>query len=1064
MNREFVAAETELQTGFTLIEASAGTGKTTTICAIVLRLIAEQKIAIEKILVTTYTELATAELRGRIREIIATALRFSHEHEVESELVRAVVAKVADRPGLIRRLETALQNFDEAPIFTIHGFCTRVLSDRAFESGALFEMELTTDQSEFVHEIADDFWRMHFHLDESPVAELMRGRLTVGDLIKLLDEIVNNPAVRIIPAPEDLVEMKRAIVDAPARGAGDAEMETLADRLVVALPANFCAWARRELRRRKDDRQLQSYDDLLTRLEEALRGKSGQTLRQSLRARFAVALIDEFQDTDPVQYSIFRQIYEGSEAPVFFIGDPKQAIYGFRGADVFTYLEAAASADRTYTLGQNWRSEAKLTDGVSSLFQERPDPFVLEGIDLPEVTASGRGDAKPFMSAGRREPPLQLWISPPEQKGDVDNVVASEIARLLTTETRIGEERIRPRDIAILVSNNTEPLRLQEALLRRKIPSVVYSAASVFQSHEAEELLRLLRGVSDPTREPILRAALSTELLGHSANALESMIADEAQWDAILNRFADYHLLWRDRGFVEMIRAIILREQVRGRLLAFPDGERRLTNLLHLIDLLHAACAEHRFGMDSLIAWFAPRTRPEAKSREEDELRLESDEDAVRIVTIHKSKGLEYGVTFMPFARKEPFSRGKYLKFHREGELVLDLAHDPANKQRRELEELAELTRHIYVGLTRAEHRCYVLWQDRTSFKKPSKSKSALAWLFAPEIKAERFLAHGEIATSQRLREKFSDSETITVAPMPEPTDFEVPAPDANAETWKARKFRGEIDRSWAVTSFSALAEGKKDEPEFPDYDSSESVLETEPLLPAEGIHAFPGGTRAGTCLHKILEEVDFNDLSLLPTVVSERLRQFRIEGFDQVITETLSRTLQKPLGSSEIVLAQTAGRLSELEFTFPLSLIKAARLQETLATGEVPGTIGRLQFQPTRGFLKGFIDLVFEYAGKFYFLDWKSNWLGPDASFYAAEDLTRVMQENSYGLQLSIYSVALHRYLRRRIKNYEFDRHFGGAFYVFLRGLNHPSGGVLQARPQLAFVDALDQLFHGNA
>ncbi len=1062
MKPQFLAASTKLENGFTLIEASAGTGKTTTICAIVLRLIAEREIPIERILVTTYTELATAELRGRIREILFRALSGVRGQPIESDVVRTVVANAADNKQLARRLEIALQNFDEAPIFTIHGFCARVLADRAFESGTLFDTQLTTDQSALLREIAEDFWRKHFHQDDAPVAALLRGRLSVGNLVELLQETTNNPVIRIVPAPKDLAMLKREISEAFRASADAAQLEELSKQLVVALQTDFCAWARQELRGRKADRQLQSYDDMLTRLNDALRGKNGSALRQTLRARFAVALIDEFQDTDPVQYSIFRQIYEGSDATVFFIGDPKQAIYGFRGADVFTYLEVARQVARTYTLEKNWRSEAKLVEGVSEIFRARDDAFVLAGIDLPPVAAAGRGDAAPFRTGGERDQPLRVWIASPEQHVEIEAAVAEEIARLLTSDTRIGEEKIEPRHIAVLVNNNMQPLELQRALLQKKIPSVVYSAASIFQSREAEELLRALRAVAEPTRDAVLRAALATELLGYSAAALENF--NDSDWEATLNRFADYHLIWRDRGFVEMIRAWLLREGVRGRLLCLRDGERRLTNVLHLIDSLHAACAEFRFGIDGLIAWFAPRTLPEAALREEDELRLESDEDAVRIVTIHKSKGLEYGVTFLPFGRKEPWSRGEFLKFHHNGELVLDLEERAEHKQLHNREQLAESVRQLYVGLTRAEHRSYVIWQERKTRGSASKSRSALAWLMADEPSADTFLARGETTTAAKIAAKYSGRDDVLIEPLPVQRAPNFEPAQANSTEWTAREFRGEIDRTWGISSFSAFANGRTREPESPDYDSTETLLETEPLAAAEGIHAFPGGTRAGTCLHKILEELDFVDLSQLPSLAAEKLGQFHIGGFDEIITETIARVLQNPLGSSGILLAETRGRLPELEFTFPLSLITAARLQETLALGDLPGAIGRLLFQPTRGFLKGFIDLVFESDGKFYFLDWKSNWLGPDASFYSAPDLGRAMTENFYTLQLSIYSVALHRYLRGRIKDYDYDRHFGGAFYVFLRGLDNVTGGVFQMRPGFAFIEALDRLFHGNA
>jgi exodeoxyribonuclease V beta subunit len=1062
MKPEFNAAQTPLESGFTVIEASAGTGKTTTISAIVLRLLAEQEIPIGQILVTTYTELATAELRGRVRETIADALG-----QKRLPFVEEIVKRITDRKQFERRLKTALQSFDEAPIFTIHGFCARVLADRAFESGVPFEAELVADQSRFLNEIADDFWRAHFYTDDRVMAQVLRERLTPARLVELLSQLTNNPTLRITPAPENRAALEKKITELCQAGDDGEELTELVKRLIVSLESEFCEWAREELSRRKTDRRVQSFDDMLTQLDRALRGDGGDELKKNLRERFVVALVDEFQDTDPVQYSIFSQIYGGNGALVFFIGDPKQAIYGFRGADVFTYLKAAKVADRHYTLYRNWRSEAKLVDGVSTIFNQRDDAFVIESIDLAPVTASGKADAEPLTIDAHRNQPLRLWIASKEEKQNVAGAVASEIARLLTSGTKIAGRAIEPRDIAVLVNNNhPQPGEIQRALADRRIPSVVYSAASVFKSNEAAELLRLLLAVAQPTQEKSVRGALATELFGLNASALENLSSDESEWEATLNRFADYHLLWRDQGFVQMMRALLIGEKVRSRLLSWRDGERRLTNVLHLIELLHAACVENRLGIDGLIKWLARQISLGGELKDEHELRLESDEDAVRIVTIHKSKGLEYGVTFCPFVRKEPWGGKEFLKFHEDDELVLDLEELPEHKKTRSREELAESVRQLYVGLTRAKHRSYLVWQERKT-----RSKSALAWLLSKKTSADTFLEErGESDTSSKVRGAFAGNDAIATEDLPEGGE-EVFAPAAALRTSLApRVFDAEIDRSWRISSFSSLISGRAEEPETPDYDRVESGVEAveEPVSPAQGIHAFPGGMRAGTCLHLILEELDFADPSQLRPLVEKRLSDFRFETFAEVVCDALEKVLRIPLGEDGFTLFQVslASRLSELEFTFPVTALTTSRLRKLFQMKELPLAIDRLQFAPADGFMKGFIDLVFERDGRFYFVDWKSNWLGTDSASYAPENIATEMARNFYNLQLSIYAVALHRYLQRRLPGYEYQKNFGGAFYIFLRGIDpgKPDNGIFFTRPPRKFVEELDEVFHGNS
>src|SRR5205823_7660851 len=357
-------------------------------------------------------------------------------------------------------------------------------------------------------------------------------------------------------------------------------------------------------------------------------------------------------------------------------------------------------------------------------------------------------------------------------------------------------------------------------------------------------------------------------------------------------------------------------------------GDRRLTNLLHLIELLHTACVENRFGIDGLIKWLARQISGAGEGREEHELRLESDEDAVRIVTVHKSKGLEYGVTFCPFLRKEPWSRGKeFLKYHEDDELVLDL--EESHREVRKREELAEMVRQLYVGLTRAKHRGYLVWQATSK-----KSKSALSWLFSEEVSADAFLEEkGKSDTSAKVRATFAGSDAIAVEDLPERGGEIFARPSAIERPLAPRVFSREIDRSWRIASFSSLIGGRLEEPDAPDYDAVESEVEVaeELALPAQGIHAFPGGMRAGTCLHLILEELDFTDLSQLRPLVTRKLADFHFENFDDVVCDMLEKTLRIPLGEDGFKLSEIsrASRLSELEFTFPITALTTSRLRK---------------------------------------------------------------------------------------------------------------------------------------
>ncbi len=1157
--KPFDVAATPLQSGCTLIEASAGTGKTYTIAALVLRLIIENGLFIEQILVSTYTELATAELRNRIRTLLRDALTAFHSDASDDALLGALLAR--HRPNsaqIITRLEDALRSFDEAAIFTIHGFCQRLLRDRAFESGTLFDAELIADQSHILRAVADDFWRRHFY-DSSPVIAALAQRAKLG-ADRFFDDAVlvsTNAALRVIGAPEqsfELIKLKlnetwnelRSCWEADSsriRGFfannawakylhGDAAkmtellddlgeclasggtadqlscVEKFATSLLVrntrkgqqtprhrffelcevfltlerefasAASVAFMEYARAEVLRAKTGQNVFSFDDLLTRVQHALSGPRGEPLAALIRGKYRAALIDEFQDTDPIQYGIFQKIYSGSDAPLFFIGDPKQAIYSFRGADVFTYLTAAESADRVEMLGENWRSETGLVEAVNALFASREDnPFAIDRIRFEPVKSFGRRDKGPLITTAGSNAPLHIWLTLEEDgisnaraEALLPKAVAAEIARLLQGGATIGDRPLRAGDIAILISQNREGPMLQNALTDLNLPSVLYSSASVFESRDAAELARILEAVAEPGYEKRVRAALATDALGLNVTALDALTRDEREWERRLLSFQRYHELWNTRGFVQMCRTILRDEKVRARLLKLPDGERRLTNLLQLIEVLHHACAEQRLGMTGLLKWFGQRRADKRVHDEAHEQRLERDDEAIRVVTVHKSKGLEYGVVFCPFAWRDAELRGKTrASFHdAQNGLTLDLGSSDleANLATALEEQLAERLRQFYVAMTRARHRCHLVWGN---FNHGQKSPPAWlltdldigAFLHPPSGSQKKTPAEPVRAACEKLR-------AAHTAVLDLPSEIATPCflKNVPASPLEPRVFSGEIDRSWGISSFTSLTAGR--EPELPDYDIEDDAetAAREIETPASGMFAFPRGTEPGTCLHHIFEEIDFADLREMPEVVRRKLEAFGIRGHDETVCDLIRKVVVAPLDPArpQFTLSRVplGGRIAELEFYFPIRAVTPARIARLItgSSSEVPGQMGRLHFAPASGFMKGFIDLVFEFEGRFYFIDWKSNWLGNRLSAYDRGGMAAEMARKHYTLQLHLYAVALHRYLRQRLPGYDYEQHFGGAIYVFLRGVDptRPECGIHRERPTAQALNALSE------
>lgn len=1174
----FHLTETPLSRGTSVIEASAGTGKTYTITALFVRLIVEQNLSVREILVVTYTEAATEELRDRIRSVLSEALRAFATGASNVPFLQALVDRDrAEAKEMEARLQSALWGFDEAPIYTIHGFCQRTLRDRAFESGILFDTELVTDPSDLLQEIADDFWRIHFYEADATVVHfaLKNGR-GPDQFVRLLQTCVNYPQLKFIsPAEGCSLKSLSADLENSFREARDAwrtecdkikgcfgsatkwgnkpynddyemaflfeqldtcfsESETtfsafeclhnfctasleakkskrasspppqhrffdLCERIcraeqmwLAGLQLEFVQFARTELPKRKAQRKIQHFDDLLTRLNDTLSGPNGDALAEDLRRRYQAALIDEFQDTDPVQYQIFRRAFSDGTTFLFLIGDPKQAIYGFRGADIFTYLEAAGEADSRFTLGDNWRSESGLVTAVNSVFGAAPNAFVFERIAFHNATPQSQADKTPLTFDGNSEPPFQFWFWRRQNNKEISKgvaeeilprVVAAEIARLLNGPTKIGERRLKPEDIAVLVLENKQAAKMQAALSTCNIPSTLHTSASLFESQEAVEFQRVLAGIALPGDERLVRAALATELFGVNGGSLAAF--GETEWQKWLERFHEYLEIWERHGFFRMFRHWLQHEQVRQRLLAFSDGERRLTNVLHLGEVLHQAATERRLGVNGVLKWYAEQMALGKQAPEEHQLRLESDENAVQLVTVHKSKGLEYPVVFCLFSwRGADIKRGseEEVFFHNPDDqlrLARDLGPEisDAHRQCAMEERLAENVRLLYVGLTRAKHRCYFVWGAMRNG-----STSAPAWLFhrpsffvSPMIPAleSHFKQLGDDRLFSDLqRVEMESGGKIRLSDLPEPSAEIYRPVDEGAHDLRCRDFAGRIHRDWVISSFTYFKAGAAEE--LPDRDSVMPARERE--VPASGIFALPKGAKAGTCLHQILERLDFAATGdVITTAAAERLRAHGLvePAYLDAVSQTLKTLMKFRLDPErpdfKLERVPQADRLNELEFHFPIQRASINRLYELFTAHGWPSDFaaqdGRLRFDPVNGFLKGFIDLVLRFDDRYYLIDWKSNWLGNRVEDYSRKAIREEMQREHYFVQYHFYTLALHKYLSMRVPDYNYDKHFGGVIYVFLRGLDlaHPELGMFRDRPKPESVAQLAALFEGK-
>jgi len=852
---------------------------------------------------------------------------------------------------------------------------------------------------------------------------------------------------------------------------------------LLNLKVRMFPFAAGELRLRKNDENVHFFPDLLLRVKQALDPPGGLPLIRSIRNRYKAALVDEFQDTDAVQYQIFSRLFSQNDGILFMIGDPKQAIYGFRGADIFSYLHAVQDTDRRYTLTVNWRSEEDLITAVNTIYSNIKAPFV-----FPEITfTKGTPGRHPKRPVPEEESALSLWyLDSTTEKSVTKTEAVPRIAAYVAEEivALIGNKgRMRPESIAVLVRTNRQARIVKTALAARAVPAVLYQTGNIFDTHEALEFERVLASLSEPRNDRRFRAALATDIMGISGEAIASAEIGNPALESLHRNFQEYHDAWRTDGFVRMFRLFLSREKVRDRLLSYPDGERRLTNLLHLEELLQRISVQRRLGITGLIKWLAEQRDPDTPRLEEHQLRLESDAHAVNIATVHKSKGLEYDTVFCPYTWEGSTISGHPVMFHRPDasrRICLDLGSEAFEDHKRVAQDelLSENLRLLYVALTRAKRKCYLVWGRIRGTE-----TSALAYLFHYDAAAP----HSDVVSNlhRQMRAKKPDQlmadirkvvrasdGTISLLSLPDDTAGSNLSPPEQRVPLFGRRFTGRIQSKWRISSYSSLI--YQHDTESPDRDAHgfHDPLDAGAAM-ALDIFSFPRGVRSGLFFHDIFENVNpAGSAEDLKTVVRAKLSDY---GFDILWEETVFEMIQQvfsvalPAGDAFFSLADVGpeNRIHEMEFYFPMTAVTPKKLQDIFSLHGThcripdgfPERLGRLIYSPTAGYMKGFIDLVFSHEGKYFLIDWKSNYLGDRIEDYHQDALIPVMMEGYYFLQYYLYTLALDRYLARRVPGYRYEIHFGGVYYLFLRGIDGARGaefGIFKDVPDRQTIDAL--------
>jgi exodeoxyribonuclease V beta subunit len=1165
--------------GHQLIEASAGTGKTYTITNLYLRLLLghsqalNRPLAVNEILVLTFTVAATDELRQRIRDRIYAAREcLASSHASTDSFLQFLLEHSQDRHREVKLLNSALQLMDEAAIYTIHGFCNKILTDQSLATRTLFDQRLDADINQLLQMAAEDCFRAEIltlpplsrdvALDLWPTPELLLQK-TRGFLAR--HNLVIRPEAQDIGLQLQQLETKLAWVrqrwqaenysgyiqsaaikkntksytrlphiEQFLRGTG-----LFTDDLQYFTPAGLSAnlkkgsellehplmpllqevqdlqWLKEQLRYNLWhsaigvlQRNLNHYkaefnqltmDDLLTGVHQALHdGTIGDQLAQQLARQWPVAMVDEFQDTDDIQYGIFSKIYY-SPGPqsLLLIGDPKQAIYKFRGADIYTYINAKRRLNPEhdmFSLQTNWRSTGALVAAVNHLF-DQPNVFDNDqDMAFLPVISYPNADEKQMRVGANSVKPVSIFaltdasgggLKKPDARFLAMECAAQRTAELLSGGATINNQPVHAGRIAFLVRQHKDMLAAREALARRNIRSVYVTQESVFLSSTADDLVLFLQAVSEPGNEAGIRTALATRLLQTPVSAIIDL--DETnQQQKLLEEFRTYHDIWATLGVAAMLDSLICQRSLAHKWFGQLDGERQITNLRHLAELLQTR-ASIAPGLHRLIKWFQRERQLANSKQEERQLRLESDQNLVQIVTMHAAKGLEYDIVMIPLAAfgADPRNVTPPLLLHEATAsdsftTLLELRHLDEFKRQAQRENLTEEMRLLYVALTRARYQCHLGFPLYGALSRGGETAlGKLLGVSEPKVELDNL--------TQRINQlpkalfDFQVVSQVPVVPMSFSRDQMNLTPPPIAPS---------IYDPWRVHSFTGLAHALQasnsdgSSPYSPNgYLDDDPVNREETTAVGRGQlldqFSFPGGRKIGIGLHSLLEQLDFKASDALKATAIERcisrlgfvsdkeeLATALVNWLEHILnTPLLDETrLQHPSEQFCLRDLRREDCLNELEFHFPVST--DAEFINTLVTAGylAPGVV--LARNQIRGIMTGHIDLVVRHQNRYYVMDYKSNYLGNNLAAYATDALQQAMQQHSYELQYLIYTVALHRYLGQRVFDYSYDRHFGGICYLFLRGMHkdQANSGVFFARPSLALIQQLDSILRGRS
>lgn len=1120
LSKEFDAATTPIE-GRMLLEASAGTGKTYSLMRVLLRLLIEKEIQLDHILVVTFTNAATDELSSRLRSNLTELIEQIRLNKSGSfnDLLDSWREKKYSQDEILEKLQTALNKIDDAAIFTIHGFCQRILQDYVFSSKGNYDFEIG-DDSNAKDKALSTFLRINLPkaYPGYPTEQLSLARDIPWE------DILTTAAG--LSRSKPLTRQMKLMKDANQKPEDETTrfFETFIDQATTLYEEN------------KKDERLFTFDDLLIEAEERI--VKDPEFTKAIQNLYGAALIDEFQDTDPIQYSIFKHLFlEDPEnaKPVIFVGDPKQSIYRFRNASLETYLLAKNEINNPYQLVKNYRSTPGIIAGVNAYFNpEGKSPrggFLNQALPYSPVQFNKKKLPLLLEKNGKVEPlsSFAFWsnadtkaLSNAEALRDMEAIaIAEEIEFLLKENVLYEGRRLRPSDIAILVAKRFHADKVIEQLRKRGIRTLRSSNENVLCSKEAHELKSVLEAMYDPRDTRLVAAAQATRIFGDSLNDLLNNDAASAQARLLLENSAK---IYEKSGIIAAVSNLFAGAKTEERLLQY-GGERALTNYQHILELLH----QQHNTIDSLQGLLRWLKQEQKKSNDSYTLRRETDSDVVRVETIHSSKGLQYPVVYY-LDRPISFSKGQKFRDDATGVITFYETEQKAPDDFVE-KSYEESMRLLYVAMTRATARVVLpYFFKKTKNGAPHGSvggKNPLAQAISGETSGGLAIIGGLNRLREALKPKKESAEEVRKALLEGISEYNKESAHPLTLSEKALNSYSPFDirfdfepgkfmdatvsfreqpehldlragdgakqySSWISSSFTSLLRTMEaqdsvvitDETEAPE--SEEAVGEPKEEDIFEVLKGTQSAAEFGTKVHELLEKIFHSGYQnwkiKVDKFLDERFKGYVAPETEERKAEIEAKTLKlfNDLFSAKILpnapdfeLFQLFNDLKECrpELKFMLSVgapkkgrerLTASLLAETLAAFDSRYKDFHLSELDMRGYLTGSIDLGFAADGKYWVIDWKTNkidYRNNAPELYTPEAVNSLMKNNHYELQLTLYLVALKRMLEVRLNLPEGTGYkvIGGAVYCFLRGINKDARGTYFARPKDALIECLD-------